>query len=79
MNECYPHKSNTYSYREVSTYIQHIKYCTRVHVWKRLKVHYLGVGTFISGADPGFQVRGADLKKIRAEWREARNFLGYFV
>ena len=30
----------------------------------------------ISGADPGFQVRGgADLKKL---WREARTFLGVF-
>jgi hypothetical protein len=33
----------------------------------------------ISGADPGFQVRGrADLKKC-AKRREERNVLGYFV
>jgi hypothetical protein len=31
------------------------------------------------GADPGFQVRGAHLKKNCAERREARKFLGYFV
>ena len=31
-----------------------------------------------SGADPGFQVRGAHVKKC-AERREARKFLGYFV
>ena len=32
-----------------------------------------------SEADPGFQVRGGALKKNRADRREARKFLGYFV
>jgi hypothetical protein len=32
----------------------------------------------LSGADPGFQVRGGALKKIAAERREARNFFGVF-
>ena len=31
-----------------------------------------------TGADPGFQVRGAHLKKNRAERREARTFFGIF-
>jgi hypothetical protein len=31
-----------------------------------------------TGADPGFQVRGAHLKNC-AEWREARKCVGYFV
>ena len=30
MNEFYSHKPNTYSYREVNSYIQHIKFCTCV-------------------------------------------------
>ena len=33
----------------------------------------------LTGADPGFQVRGAHLKKNCAELREARKLLGYFV
>jgi len=32
-----------------------------------------------TGADPGFQVREGALKKNRAERREARKMLGYFV
>jgi len=28
MNEFYSHKPNTYSYREVTNNIQHIKFCT---------------------------------------------------
>ena len=32
-----------------------------------------------AGADPGFQVRGGELKKNCAEWREVRKILGYFV
>jgi hypothetical protein len=32
-----------------------------------------------SGADPGFQVRGAHLKKNCAERREEVKMLGYFV
>jgi hypothetical protein len=33
----------------------------------------------ISGADPGFQVRGNGLKENCAERREAPKLLGYFV
>ena len=43
------------------------------------KGHYF---IFISGADPGFQVRGGGggaLKKNCVERREGRIFLGYFV
>jgi hypothetical protein len=36
-------------------------------------------GRYYSGEDPEFQVMGDALKKICAERREARNFLGYFV
>jgi hypothetical protein len=32
MNEFYSHKPNTYTYREVNSYIQHIKFF--VNVWK---------------------------------------------
>ena len=39
------------------------------------------LGTSLTGADPGFQVRGGGdaLKTNRAERRKARKFLGYFV
>ena len=30
MNEFYSHQPNTYSYREVNSYIQHIEFCTCV-------------------------------------------------
>jgi hypothetical protein len=33
----------------------------------------------ITGADPGFQVRGGRTSNICAERKEARKFLGYFV
>ena len=37
------------------------------------------IGKNISGADPGFQVRGGALKNKCAERREARKLLEYFV
>ena len=40
--------------------------------------HFAPLG-HITGADPGFQVRGGALKKNCAELREARKLLGYFV
>ena len=40
--------------------------------------HVIGYNWSHSGADRGFQVRGAHLKNC-AERREARNVLGYFV
>ena len=40
--------------------------------------HVIGYNWSHSGADRGFQVRGAHLKNC-AERREARKFLGYFV
>jgi hypothetical protein len=40
----------------------------------------LNITALLTGADPGFQVRGGGALKINcAERREARTFLGYFV
>jgi len=55
MNECYPHRPNTYSYREVNTYIEHIRYCTRVEKIKStlsrswyFRINYHSFSNFIA-------------------------------
>ena len=60
---------------EWCVHVKHYVYCLIgiVHRGFWIKTRY------IAGADPGFQVREVHFKKNRAEQREARKFLGYFV
>ena len=66
-------KRDDFTFPMVKFLIHQYYYCSSASVWSfHFKTHTL------SGADPGFQVRGAHLKKLRRT-EGARKFLGYFV